>query len=275
MIYDKNYLCYPTKVMRITQGYYGTVSHLSHTQGTPKDYPIDEAGDYDDRSGIYCPCDEMEVVKIYKSGATDYTNCVWYRSTSPVVTPTFTDYVVLMVVHMNDDTIDSLKVGQTFRRQERIGLEGKDGADEYHYHISIARGQTVGWTLSSTNCQVQTGDTKKPEECFFIDYSFSKMVNSQMIDFMPLDRYIAEHKPVEPPIIVPIPSTPSEPQIIPVEPSLPVEPQSPKEEPIVEEDKQNETEQPIKEVDKQNKTIFDYIMDFINLLIKILKGDIK
>ena len=30
--------------MTITQSYTGTYSHLTHTTGYPKDYPIDEAG---------------------------------------------------------------------------------------------------------------------------------------------------------------------------------------------------------------------------------------
>jgi hypothetical protein len=114
MNYDKNYLCYPFKVMRMTQGYYGKTSHLKHTQGTPKDYPIDEGAEDIGRNYMYCPCDEIEVVKIFNSTKAGQTNVVWYRSTSPVVTPTFTDYVVIMVVHMNDDVLSNLWIGKKF-----------------------------------------------------------------------------------------------------------------------------------------------------------------
>ena len=38
-----NYLIYPTKVMNITQNYSNSYSHAPHSQGTPADYPIDEA----------------------------------------------------------------------------------------------------------------------------------------------------------------------------------------------------------------------------------------
>jgi hypothetical protein len=35
----KNYLIYPCKILRITQSYTETTSHLPHTAGSPKDYP--------------------------------------------------------------------------------------------------------------------------------------------------------------------------------------------------------------------------------------------
>lgn len=38
------YLTYPFKMMRITQSYTRTTSHLPHTTGSPKDYPLDESG---------------------------------------------------------------------------------------------------------------------------------------------------------------------------------------------------------------------------------------
>ena len=40
---NKNYLTYPTKVMNISQNYASSYSHATHSSGTPKDYPIDEA----------------------------------------------------------------------------------------------------------------------------------------------------------------------------------------------------------------------------------------
>ena len=60
----KNYLIFPMKVMGITQTYDGKTSHYISSHGTPADYPIDIAGKDTGREPFYCPCDEMEVVKI-------------------------------------------------------------------------------------------------------------------------------------------------------------------------------------------------------------------
>ena len=48
------YLTYPFKTMRITQSYTGTTSHLPHTTGSPKDYPLDEGGKDGGRDPILC-----------------------------------------------------------------------------------------------------------------------------------------------------------------------------------------------------------------------------
>ena len=79
-----NYLIYPFKVMRITQNYNGTTSHKPHTTGKPKDFPLDEGGKDGGRDGFYCPCDELEVVKIYGVGNKG-TNTFWVQSTTPVI----------------------------------------------------------------------------------------------------------------------------------------------------------------------------------------------
>lgn len=174
----KNYLTYPCKVMNITQGYIGNYSHEPHTTGTPKDYPWDEACENTGRSPMYCPCDEMKIVRIYTKG----TNTIWLESTSKVYLADGTsDYVTLMVTHPNDSDIARLKVGQKFKRGKLICYEGTDGnATGNHFHFAVGKGKRKGngwaensnkkWVLTTTN------GSKKPETMFYIDPEFTTTV---------------------------------------------------------------------------------------------------
>lgn len=111
----KNYATYPCKTMRITQGYNNTSSHTGNLTGNVKDYPIDEGCVDSGRDWMYCPCDEMEVVRIYGVGKTS-DNTVWLKSTTKVDMPIGKDYLVMMVIHPEDDDLSKLKVGQKFKR---------------------------------------------------------------------------------------------------------------------------------------------------------------
>ena len=188
-----NYLIYPIKVMNITQTYENDYSHSRHTVGTPKDYPIDDNCGATGANGyFYCPCDAMVVKKIYGVG-TSTSNVLWLESTTPVITPTFTDYVTIMVAHIEDAELNKLKIGQVFTRKERVALEGKDGyATGEHFHIVVGRGKFAGtgWVKNTNNIWVinTTGGAVKPEDAFFIDNTFTTIKNSKGINF--LDLYI-------------------------------------------------------------------------------------
>ena len=168
-----NYLTYPTKTMRITQSYLGTFSHGKHYNGTPQSFPIDEGAEDTGRSWFICPCDEIEIKRIYGVG-TGGTNTIWLQSTSKVVTPTFTDYVTIMVIHPNDDDLSKLKVGQKFKRGEQIFREGTDGNVANHFHISIAQSlykdlPNKGWVENDKGAWVMPVNNRKPEDCFYVD----------------------------------------------------------------------------------------------------------
>jgi hypothetical protein len=173
-----NYLVYPTKTVRITQGYDGKYSHEKHYLGKPQSFPIDEAAEDTGRSWFLCPCDEIEIKRIYGVG-TGGTNTIWLQSTSKVVTPTFTDYVTIMVIHPNDDDLSKLKVGQKFKRGEQIFREGTDGNVANHFHLSIAQSQfkdlpNNGWVKNDKGAWVMGTNNRRPEECFFIDGNIIK-----------------------------------------------------------------------------------------------------
>ena len=190
-----NYLIYPIKIMNITQTYKNDFSHSRHTVGTPKDYPIDDnCGATGPNGYFYCPCDAMTVKKIYGVGSSS-TNVLWLESTTPVITPTFTDYVTIMIGHIEDAELNKLKIGQTFTRKEPIAIEGKDGfATGEHFHIVVGRGKFKGsgWVKNTNDIWVinTTGGSVKPEDSFFIDNTFTTVKNSAGLNF--LDLYIPD-----------------------------------------------------------------------------------
>ena len=88
--------------MRITQTYLGKTSHYPHTTGTPKDYPFDEAGADGGRDWLYCPCDEMKLIRIYGVG-NGGTNTIWLQSTAKVdFADSTSDYFTMQVTHPED-----------------------------------------------------------------------------------------------------------------------------------------------------------------------------
>ena len=190
-----NYLIYPIKIMNITQTYKNDFSHSRHTVGTPKDYPTDDnCGATGPNGYFYCPCDAMTVKKIYGVGSSS-TNVLWLESTTPVITPTFTDYVTIMIGHIEDAELNKLKIGQTFTRKEPIAIEGKDGfATGEHFHIVVGRGKFKGsgWVKNTNDIWVinTTGGSVKPEDAFFIDNTFTTVKNSAGLNF--LDLYIPD-----------------------------------------------------------------------------------
>ena len=185
-----NYLIYPTKVMRITQTYLGSTSHYPHTTGTPKDYPIDEACTDAGREWLYCPCNEMELIRIYGVG-NGGTNTIWLQSTSKVdFADSTSGYFTLQVTHPDDSDLERLSVGQKFVRGEKICREGTDGATGNHLHLSGGKGTVTGngWILNSNGKWVlsTTDGAEKPEKLFFLDKAFTKVSDSKGLVFRPL-----------------------------------------------------------------------------------------
>lgn len=175
---NNNYMVYPLKSMRITCRYdeYSHAKHNINVTDGKIDYPIDDGGKDTGKDAIYCPCDEMVVTAIRGIGSTITTNTIWLVSTSQVVTPTFTDYVFMTLTHSDDDDIKNIKVGDKFKRGEVICHEGSDGATNNHVHIICGRGSSDNWVKNSNGAWVMTGNTKRPEEVFYIDKSFTNIL---------------------------------------------------------------------------------------------------
>ena len=196
----KNYLIYPTKIMSITQNYADNFSHKPNSTGKPiYDYPIDENCGSTGRDYFYCPCDEIVIKRIYGVGSSG-ANTIWLQSTSKVVFANGEeDYCTILVTHPNDDTLKSLKVGQTFKRKEKMFLEGKDGnATGNHFHISVSKGKFVysGWKKNNLGAWCITGKPVKPEDAFFVDLEFTTIKKTNGLTFKTLPK-IEVPKPVE------------------------------------------------------------------------------
>ncbi len=171
-----NYLIYPTKTVRITQNHLAG-NHNAHAAGEPADYPFDEAGADGGRDWFYCPCDEVKITRIYGVGQSG-VNTVWMKSVKPVTMPCGAGYVTIMVEHPEDDDLSKIKVGQTFRRGDKMfreGGNGAGGAGTYgnHLHISAALGDLIGngWAENSRGAWVlrASGKALKADEAFFLD----------------------------------------------------------------------------------------------------------
>ena len=178
--------------MRITQTYNGTTSHKPHTTGNPKDYPIDEGGKDTGREAFYCPCDEIVIRRIYGVGNKG-VNTVFYSSTSLC---DFADgtrgYLFGLITHSNDSDLKRLKVGQKFKRGEKVCYEGTNGGVGMHAHLSFGKGDMKGngWTKNSNGKYVlySTAGSCKPEAICYIDKSFTKVINANGLKFKELPK---------------------------------------------------------------------------------------
>lgn len=180
-------LLYPCKSMNISQTYQGNFSHEPNRNGTPNDYPIDEAGADKGRDYFFAPCD-LKVVKIYGVG-TSGANTIWLESSAEVEMPCGKGIVTIMVVHPEDDDLKLLKVGQTFKQGAKMFREGMDGrATGNHFHMSVATGRSRGngWVKNSRDAWVifATGTAIKPEEAFFLPEGI-KVINTGGLFFKP------------------------------------------------------------------------------------------
>lgn len=193
-----NYMIYPLKNMRITCRY-DEGSHRGHNVDVSdyKDYPIDDAGLDTGKDSIYCPCDEMKVVAIRGIGQNNITNTVWLVSTSKVITPTFNDIVFMTLTHSNDSDLKDVYVGKIYKRGDIICHEGTDGNVANHIHIVCGRGISNTWIENTNHKWVIKGDSKKPEDIFFIDKKFTQVINDGKLNWKYLNEIAIIGTPVE------------------------------------------------------------------------------
>lgn len=194
----KNYSAYPCKNMKILQAPFSLTAgnsnshyYYSDSSANYHDYPVDEACEDKNRSWFYCPCDEMEIKRIYGVGSSSKTNTIWLRSTAIVNMPCGDDYLVIMVMHPEDDDLSNLSVGQKFKRGEKVFREGMDGnATGNHFHMSAGKGDLLynGWRENTNGRWVltTTNGTVEPQDAFYVDKSFTVKNNDGGIAFTDL-----------------------------------------------------------------------------------------
>ncbi len=93
----------------------------------------------------------------------------------------------MMVEHMNDDCLSTMFEGQKFTRGQEMFKEGNNGCTDYHFHISCGIGELVGngWLQNSKKAWVirTTGGPLYPEEAFYVDHSFTTIVDNKNYTF--------------------------------------------------------------------------------------------
>lgn len=160
---------YPSKVMRISQNY-KSGNHKAHNQDSKiYDYPIDETYDNSKQTGWFIAPFDCQIVKKYQAT----TRNIWLTSNDEVITPKGNYYVTIQVCHIDKDIYNKLKVGQTFKQDEKIVRESIDkNSTGYHNHITAGYGliKGTGWKENSKGKWVlqTTKGSQKPEDVFFI-----------------------------------------------------------------------------------------------------------
>lgn len=168
---------YPSKYMRITQGY-NIGSHVDS-------YAIDEAGTDSSISTLSAPFTGI-IKKIYPQDA----NEVWLESIEPVEYPDGTiDYMTIMLAHSND--VSDLFVGKRINKNEPFYTEGTKGlATGNHCHIECGQGKFTGTGWYKNNGgSFSINNKKKPEECLWIDDSIT-IIDSANIIFKKIEKNI-------------------------------------------------------------------------------------
>lgn len=185
-------LIYPTKILKLTQNY-NMGSHYPASHGYPFSYPIDEACEDEKRSWFYAPCD-LIIKRIYGVNNKG-TNTIWLQSKSKVKLANGKEsYITLMVIHPEDDDLKKVKVGQEYKQYSKIFREGRDGnATGFHFHIEISTCEfskllNHGWIKNNKGTWVMTPCAIKPEEAFFVDKSFTKIINTKGLKFKELAK---------------------------------------------------------------------------------------
>ena len=170
---------YPSKVMRITQGY-NEGSHIDS-------FAIDDAGTDTGKDSIYAPFTGI-IKKIYQNDA----NEVWLESVDKVLYPDGTiDYMTILFAHSDD--VSNLFVGKKIMQNEVFYSEGTKGqATGNHCHIECAKGKFTGtgWHKNNAgNWSINNG--KKPEECLWINND-TKVIDNHNYNFKKIEVEILE-----------------------------------------------------------------------------------
>lgn len=185
------YLIYPTKTMRLTQNYNGSTSHYDESHGIPCAYPIDEGCSDSGRDYFYAPCD-LVIKRIYGVGNKG-ANTIWMQSVDKVKLANGKESIVtIRVTHPEDDDLSKYKVGQKINQYVKMFREGGDGGGNLrygnHFHIEIntcefSKLTNKGWIKNNKGAWTTSPNSIKPEEAFFVDKSFTTIVDTKGLKF--------------------------------------------------------------------------------------------
>ena len=179
------YSIYPFKYINITQSHEGIRSHKYHWYNAKdcSDKPWDEANKDSGRQ-YFEPQNDYKIVEIGGIGSS-ITNYVRLETVNKVIIPYHTEPVILEVTltHMNDADLKQYKVGQICKAGGKYFLEGKDGADAYHWHCTANIGKYYGLKKNSNGAWCFVYDKSlTPEQAFYIDDSIT-IINPRGYEF--------------------------------------------------------------------------------------------
>lgn len=185
------------KNLRITQHYTGSTSHRPHwcnlKTGKPlpgiKDYPTDNGGKDGGKDPVYATVD-LIVYRIWGVGTAGINTLFVNTKDKVKLANGKTDYACWYMTHPNDADLRKYKPGMVIKKGSIICYEGTDGASGNHIHLSVGRGKLSGngWAANANNKYVITctGGPLKPEDAFFVDPQFTKILGTAGIPFKKL-----------------------------------------------------------------------------------------
>ena len=196
---DKEYAVYPFKYMNITQRH-DEGNHGPHSIGVTNysDKPWDEAC-LDAGRSYFEPMNDFLIEEVLGIDSIT-TNSVRLKSTNKLYTPfkAEPDYLYITLTHMNEDSLRQVSTGQILKKGTKILLEGTDGlATGNHFHITANFGKYYGLLQNNNGKWCYTYEKSLlPSEAFYLDFSYTTIVNSRGYAFLeiPKEKYIG--KPV-------------------------------------------------------------------------------
>lgn len=189
----KEYAIYPFQTMNITQNW-NQGNHINHWKQSTNysDKPWDEAGK-DINQDFFIPQNDFIVEEVLGINS-NITNSVRLKSINKLYIPykKDPDYLYLTLTHMNEENLKQISKGQIIKKGSTILLEGKDGiATGNHFHITANLGKYYGLLKNSNNAWCFTYDKSLlPEEAFYIEKSFTNIINSQGSNFIDVPKEI-------------------------------------------------------------------------------------
>ena len=175
------YAVYPFDYMRITQRH-DEGNHLAHWNPF-KDYadkPIDE-GVKDGGRQYFIPQNDYIIDEIIESSFS-----LRLTTLNKVITPfkDEPDFLHITLTHIEKEDLKKLKEGQIIHKNEKIILEGKGGASANHFHCTYNFGKYYGIRKNSNGKYCFVYDKSLlPTEAYFIDSSFTTILNSRNYEF--------------------------------------------------------------------------------------------
>lgn len=191
----EDYAKFPMHYLKVSQTYNGS-GHKSHWyNATPKDYPIDLAGEDGGRDYLYSPVD-MKVTNVQGIGNGKVSNKVFLVSTKKVHTPIGKHQIFMTAVHFEDSDVKKfgIKKGKVFKEGEPICFEGKETATANHLHFTCGIGSASQSVENSKKEWVTKGDCRKPEDIFYIDKNFTKVLKTGGLNWEYLPPLVEYYK---------------------------------------------------------------------------------